>query len=120
MTASSYLVLSELTLDAIQAEATNAHLKHGDQSMVGPSHTDEDRYAILAEEAGEASDEALTEALALLVSNALLTGKVGGVARELNEIRLGNSDGKTRLVRELIQVAAMAASWVEFLEGGAR
>jgi hypothetical protein len=114
------LVLSELTLDAIQAEATNAHLKHGEQSMLGPSHTDEDRYAILAEEAGEATDEALAVALMLLASSTLLAGKVGSVARELNEIRLGNRDGKGRLIRELIQVAAMAGSWVEALEGDAR
>lgn len=35
MTSSTALVLSELTLDAIQAEATRAHLKHGDHSMLG-------------------------------------------------------------------------------------
>lgn len=114
------LVLSPLTLDAIQAEATRAHLKHGEQSMLGPSHTNEDRYAILAEEAAEASDEALAIALGLLVSAGLLSGKVGAVARELNEIRLGNRPDTAELVKELLQVAAMAASWVEALEGGPR
>ena len=114
----SDLVLSDLTLDAIQAEATRAHLKHGDQSMLGASHSNEDRYAILAEEAAEATDEALAVALGLLVSAGLLAGKTGAVARELNEIRLGNRDDFTELVKELIQVAAMAASWVEALEGG--
>ena len=119
-TATHGLVLSALTLDAIQAEATRAHLRHGEHSMLGRSHADEDRYAILAEEGAEATDEALAEALGLLVSAGLLAGKVGSVARELNEIRLGNRDGKTELVKELIQVAAMAASWVEAIEGEPR
>ncbi len=116
-----YLVLSGLTLSAVQAEATRAHLKHGDQSMAGPSHTQEDRFAILAEEGAEASDEALGMALDLLAKAGQLTGHLGAVARELNEIRLGNHDDddrKTRLVIELIQTAAMALTWVETLEGG--
>ena len=92
------LVLSGLTLSAVQAEATRAYLLHGDHSMLGPGVTEAERLAILTEEVGE-------------------------VARELNEDRLGNLDGydwRDRRVRELIQVAAMALSWVEHLEGGAR
>jgi hypothetical protein len=86
------LALSPLTLDAIQAEATRAHLKHGEHSMLSPK-PDDRRYAILAEEAGE-------------------------VAKELNDAAIGGRPAdRGKLVRELIQVAAMAASWVEALEG---
>jgi hypothetical protein len=89
------LVLSDLTLSAVQAEATRAHLLHGDNSMLGAAVTESDRMAILTEEVGE-------------------------VARELNEDRLGNippDDWRDRRVKELIQVAAMALTWVEALEG---
>jgi len=92
---SAYLVLSDLTLSAVQAEATRAYLLHGDHSMLGVAVTESDRLAILAEEVGE-------------------------VAKELNEDRLGNLDPydwRDRRVKELIQVAAMALSWVEALEG---
>jgi hypothetical protein len=99
VTSSTSLVLSELTLSAVQAEATRAHLRHGDHSMLGVAVTESDRLAILTEEVGE-------------------------VARELNEDRLGNippDEWRDRRVRELIQVAAMALTWVEHLEGnGAR
>ena len=86
------LVLSGLTLNAIQAEATRAHLKHGAHSMLGPHYSSGDRLAILVEEVGE-------------------------VAHELTYDQDGD---KTKLVRELVQVAAMAASWVEAIEGGQR
>lgn len=88
-TATPRLVLSELTLTAIQAEATRAHLKHGDHSMLGKHYASGDRLAILMEEVGE-------------------------VAHELTYDQDGDTD---KLVKELIQVAAMAASWVEFIEG---
>ena len=90
--ASPRLALSEITLAAIQAEATRAVVKHGDHSMLGPHYTPGDRLAILMEEVGE-------------------------IAHELTYDQPGDRD---KLVRELIQVAAMAASWVEFLEGGTR
>ena len=86
------LVLSALTLNAIQAEATRAHLKHGEHSMLGPHYTSGDRLAILVEEVGE-------------------------VAHEMTYDQDGD---RGKLVRELIQVAAMAATWIEYLEGGAR
>jgi hypothetical protein len=95
---STHLVLSDLTLNAVQAEATKAYLRHGDHSMLGAAVTESDRLAILTEEVGE-------------------------VARELNEDRLGNLDGddwRDRRVKELLQVAAMALTWVEHLEGDAR
>jgi hypothetical protein len=85
------LVLSGLTLGAVQAEATRAHVRHGIRSMMGPAWTPTERLAILAEELGE-------------------------VAHELTYDQQ-DAGQPARLVRELIQVAAMAASWVEVLEG---
>ncbi len=98
MTSSTALVLSELTLAAIQAEATRAHLRHGEHSMLGTRYTSGDRLAILVEEVGEVAHE--------------LTYDQGGPG--------GGEGRRDELVRELIQVSAMAASWVEYLEGGAR
>lgn len=86
------LVLSDITLAAIQAEATRAHLKHGQDSMLGPEQTSGQRLAILVEEVGE-------------------------VAHELTYDQGGRDGRRDELVKELIQVAAMAASWVEHLEG---
>jgi hypothetical protein len=80
--------LSELTLQAIQAEAARAHVLHGENSMSGAGHTPHARLAILVEEVGE-------------------------VAHELTY----DQGDRDNLVRELIQVAAMAASWAEQLEG---
>jgi hypothetical protein len=95
MTATTSLVLSDLTLQAIQAEATRAHLRHGDHSMLSPAQTDDRRLAILTEEVGE-------------------------VARELNDAAIeGRPVDRDKLVKELIQTGAMSASWVEYLEGGA-
>jgi len=91
------LVLSPLTLNAIQAEAARAHLKHGEHSMLGTHYSSGDRLAILVEEVGEVAHE--------------LTYDQGGP---------GVGEGRRdELVKELIQVAAMAASWVEYLAGGA-
>jgi hypothetical protein len=87
------LVLSDLTLSAIQAEATRAHLKHGEHSMLGKKYSSGDRLAILVEEVGEVAHELTYD-----------SGGPGGGRRD-------------ELVKELIQVAAMAATWVEFLEG---
>ena len=87
------LLLSDLTMTAIQAEAMRAHARHGINSML---YGDDDKsLRILMEEVGE-------------------------VAREMNELALGNIDVDTynqRLVKELIQVAAMAGTWVEKIEG---
>ena len=87
------LALSELTLAAVQGEATRAHVRHGPNSMMNPTASDERRLAILAEEFGE-------------------------VARELNEAVIhARPVEREHLVTELIQTAAMAASWAEVLEG---
>jgi hypothetical protein len=86
-------LLSELTLGAINEEATRAHIEHGDNSMMGFKHSEAGRLAILMEEVGE-------------------------VAREINDAYLGRRlADKDKLTGELIQVAAMAATWVEFLDG---
>ena len=91
---SRYEVLSQLALDAIQAEATRAHIHHGQRSMLGSAYTSGDRLAILVEEVGKVAHE--------------LTYDAGGP---------GVGEGRhDELVRELIQVAAMAASWIEYLE----
>lgn len=87
------LLLSGLTLDAIQAEATRAHLRHGEHSMLGQAVTDDRRLSILTEEVGE-------------------------IARELNDAAIeGRPVNRDQLVKELIQAGAMCASWVEALEG---
>ena len=86
------LLLDELTLAAIQAEATRAHVLHGRKSMLYSAN--ERKFAILAEEVGE-------------------------VARELNEAVIHDRPAdRDKLVKELIQVAAMAGTWVQALEGG--
>jgi NTP pyrophosphatase (non-canonical NTP hydrolase) len=87
------MLLSNLTMAAIQAEAIRAHARHGINSML---YGDDDKsLRILMEEVGE-------------------------VAREMNELALGNINVDTynkKLVKELIQVAAMAATWIEKIEG---
>ena len=119
-----HLVLSELTLSAIQAEATRAHLKHGEFSMLGPHHSAADRLSILAEEAGEAADEAmaLAQAHVLTVKSGQLLSALGRVAHQLTHDQgggIGYAD-KDKLEKELIQVAAMAATWVEQLNEASR
>lgn len=81
----SDLILSELTIKAVQAEALRAHLRHGPRSMLRPKPNTL-RLSILTEEVGE-------------------------VARELNDAE--SSVNKDKLETELIQVAAMALTWVE-------
>ena len=87
-------VLGEGTLAEIQTEATRAHVKHGDHSMLSLNYSSGDRLAILVEEVGEVAHE--------------LTYDSGGP---------GVGEGRrAQMQKELIQVAAMAASWYEFLE----
>jgi len=82
-------VISDLTISAIQAEALRAWLKFKDRnSTILSSISDDRRLAIVAEELGE-------------------------VAKELNEKALGNPVDEDALEIELIQCAAMLASWVE-------
>ncbi len=77
--------LTPLTLNAIQAEALRAHCRHFEHSLLNKQMPDSQRLAILVEEVGE-------------VAHAL------------------TYDGdKDRLETELIQVAAVAASWIEAL-----
>lgn len=84
-------VLSQLTLDAVSAEAIRAHLKHKEHggSLLDPGLSTEKRLAALMEEVGE-------------------------VARALT---YDGDQGKDHLVKELIQTANVALTWVEFLEG---
>ncbi len=84
----SPLVLSALTLDAVQAEATRAHLKHGPKSLVNPAVPAVEKLAALVEEVGEVG-QCLTY----------------------------DQDHAGTLVKELLQVASVALSWVESIEG---
>lgn len=110
-------VLSKLTLNAIQAEATRAHIVHGNESMFGDANSAR-RLAILVEEYGEA-----VEGLDILVQSLTIQMKLGeAVGRVAHHLTYDSDaarshEARTHLVIELIQVAAMAASWVEVLEG---
>lgn len=110
-------VLSDGTLAEIQTEATRAHVKHGRYSMFGDAYDSGDRLAILMEEVGEVSEEAGAALLSIFVSR--LAAATGRVAHELTYDAGGPGVGegrKAQMQKELIQVAAMAASWYEFLE----
>lgn len=84
------MILSSATIRAIQAEVDYAHKLHGENSMYSVSNTNDRRFAILAEEVGE-------------------------VATALNEGAISGTLDETNLRLELIQVAAMAATWLEAL-----
>lgn len=83
------LVLSDLTLNAVQAEAVRARAKHGENSLLNPDMPTLLKLAALMEETGE-------------------------VVRELT---YDTNNGRDKLVKELIQVASVALSWVESLKG---
>lgn len=87
----THVVLSALTLQAVKSEALSAHLKHkdGGGSLFDPDMTDHERLAILMEEVGEVAHALTYDA---------------GVEKE-------------KLAKELLQVCAVAASWVEYIEG---
>lgn len=91
------MILSQSILDAIQAEAIRAHTKHGDNSLINPNMPTILKLAALMEEVGE-------------------------VARTLTYDNLPQLDStkaywKEHIIEELIQVASVAASWVESLKG---
>lgn len=83
-------VLSQRTLNSIAAEAIRAHTKHGDNSLVNPD-------------------------MPVVLKLAALMEEVGEVARELTYDHRQDHHAITKLRRELIQVASVAASWVESL-----
>lgn len=87
-------VLSQLTLDAVTAEAQRAHLVHGpDGSIITSEHLgDLGRLAALGEEYGE-------------------------VCRLLTYDHRDPDDAewRARFEKELIQLASVALSWVEHL-----
>lgn len=112
--------ISIRVLTDAQEEATRAHRKHGEHSMMGDRYTSPDRLSILTEEAGETADAVLAQAIEMTLACAQITGAVGRVARELNEDMLdgqrgpGVGEGRPEhLYKELIQVAAMALTWAE-------
>lgn len=83
-------MLSDLTLQAVRAESIRAHLKHKDHggSIFDPNMSTMAKLAALVEEVGE-------------------------VGRALT---YDGDEGKDHLVKELIQVANVALTWVESLE----
>lgn len=85
------LVLSEHTLAAVQAAAISARIKHRGHSILDDI-SDGDRLAILGEEFGE-------------------------VASTLTYDRGTEEERKVQRVKELLQLAAMALSWVEEIKG---
>ena len=81
-------VINTYIFEDVDLEARGAHAKHGKESMFYGD--DNQSLRILLEEVGE-------------------------VAREMNELALGNIDQVEYLVnqrKELIQVAAVALTWV--------
>lgn len=80
--------LSDLTLTAVDAEYIRAHVKHSGRTPKSPDMTDGERLAILGEEFGE-------------------------VCRALTY----DEGDKDNLVKELIQLSAMAAAWAEQADG---
>jgi hypothetical protein len=87
-------IISGLTVSAVQAAALSAHLKHHDHTALNPDMSDLEKLAILTEEVGEVAHE--------------LTYDAHGVADDWGERRV-------RLERELLQVAAVALTWIESL-----
>lgn len=77
--------LSALTLNAVNAEYTRAHIKHKGWTPKNVRMSDGERLAILMEEVGE-------------------------VARAVTY----DNGNPAKLVEELIQVSAMAAAWAEY------
>lgn len=88
-----YPLLSVLTIGAVQAECIRAHLKHEPNggSLLNPDFPTEKKLAALVEEVGE-------------------------VGRALTY----DQDHAGPLVKELLQVANVALSWVESIEGAHR
>jgi len=84
-------VLQDLTISAVRAEAMRAHLKHA--------------------RAGGSLRDPLMPALSKL---AALGEEYGEVCRALT---YDGDQGKAHLVKELLQVASVALTWVEALEG---
>ena len=80
---------SPLTVNAVTAEFIRAQVKHQGRTPADPAMSDGERLMILVEEIGE-------------VAHALT---------------YDTPDDTDQLVKELIQVAAMALAWVEGIEG---
>lgn len=88
------VMLSDLTLEAVRAESIRAHLKHGEKSMLSHTTTEQERLAALVEEVGEVAQ--------------LLT---------YDKKLAAGDQWKDLLVKELIQVANVAASWAQVQDG---
>jgi NTP pyrophosphatase (non-canonical NTP hydrolase) len=86
-------LISANVLDNIRDEAQRAHDKKGADSMYWPRASNDRRLAVLAEETGE-------------------------VARAINDGAAGTGTDLAALRAELVQVAAMAATFIQSLDDG--
>jgi NTP pyrophosphatase (non-canonical NTP hydrolase) len=83
------LLLQEVTLGAVQGQVALAKAKHREHAPANPAMSNERRLVILVEEVGE-------------VAHALTYDQ---------------PDDVNHLVKELLQVAAVALMWVEAVDG---
>ena len=84
-------LITDVTLQAIQAENIHSQVKHGDKAMISSDLTNLERLPILMEEVGEVATALTYDA---------------------------RQNGKDKLVKELLQVSAMAACWAQAIDGG--
>lgn len=137
-------MLSDLTLNAVRAESIRAHVKHhrpdeGSGSLFDNGLTILSRLAALMEEVGEVADEfvkagpELDTKTLLFASYVLNAGEVarkmtydgGGSGGESGLTTIGTRElpagvDRTKLVKELHQVANVALSWAQQIEDGSR
>lgn len=130
VTTSKQVGLSQLTLTAVDAETVRAQIKHGDRAYLGDGLSLLERFAGLIEEIGEVAEElerdqtamdADTRLYALVQTTTVLGRRArartydGGGALRTPPVAVRPFD-KTALVKELIQVASVTASWAEWLD----
>lgn len=130
VTTSKQVGLSQLTLTAVDAETVRAQAKHGNRAYLGNGLSLLERFAGLLEEIGEVAEELERDQAAMdadirlhdLVQTTIMLGRVarartydgGGSLRAKAASTLPFD--KTALVKELIQVASVTASWAEWLD----
>ncbi len=88
-------LLSKTILAAIQAEATRREA--GTHSMTDPDCDDRDRLAILMAGTGQVAQELIYDGERLVP---------------------GSPEHRNRLAGRLVEIAAMAGAWAEYMEGG--
>jgi len=105
----SLLPLTNLTISAIQGELLSAITKHGrEQTPLSRDMTNGEKLAILVEELGEVGRELTYDHGEKPQVSGLLT--LAG--EQITQIR------REKLIRELLQLAAMAAAWAQCVDEG--